>query len=173
MENVEKWLTFDGSGSGDGIKKFKDQKVYVIDGVQTIINHIKGNCAKGYILNSDFSLTPCFVVKAHGYFAHGKTLQAAQEALEEKLFEDMDTDERIRIFIEKFSLDKAYPAKDFFEWHNKLTGSCEMGRNAFVKDHDINIENDSFTVEEFIQLTKNSFGGSVIKQLAEELKIIV
>ena len=46
-----------------------------------------------------------------------------------------------------------------------------MGRKAFAKDHDIDIENDVMTVAEFINLTKNSFGGSVIKQLAEELKI--
>ena len=87
------------------------------------------------------------------------------------MFEDMDKDEKIRLFVEKFALDEIYPAKDFYDWHNKLTGSCEMGRNAFVKDHGIDIEKDEMTVVEFINLTKNSFGGSVIKQLAEELKI--
>ena len=127
--------------------------------------------AKGFILNGDLTLTPCFVVKAQNCFAHGETLKEAQEALEEKLFEDMDTEEKIDIFIKTFTLGKKYPAKDFYSWHNKLTGSCEMGRKAFARDHDIDIENDVMTVAEFINLTKNSFGGSVIKQLAEELKI--
>ena len=180
MEKIKEFLKIElgygygsgsGSGSGYGISMFAGQAVYPIDGVATIIKHIKGTVAKGFILQSDFSLTPCYVVKAHGCFAHGETLKKAQEALENKLFEDMDTDEKIKLFIEKFSLDNEYPAKDFYDWHNKLTGSCEMGRKAFAKDHDIDIENDVMTVVEFINLTKNSFGGSVIRQLAEELKM--
>ena len=160
-----------GYGSGYGIKIFNGQEIYNIDEVQTIITNIRGNVAKGFILNNDLTLTPCFVVKAHNCFAHGETLKKAQEALEDKLFEGMDTDEKIKIFIDKFSLDKEYPAKDFYDWHNKLTGSCEMGRKAFARDHDIDIENDKITVADFINLTQNAFGGSVIKQLAEELKI--
>ena len=139
--------------------------------MQTIITSVRGNVAKGFILNGDLTLTPCFVVKGQNCFAHGETLKKAQEALEDKLFANMDIDEKIKMFIAKFSLDNEYPAKDFYDWHNKLTGSCEMGRKAFAKDHDIDIENDVMTVVEFINLTKNSFGGSVIKQLAEELKI--
>ena len=57
----------------------------------------------------------------------------------------------------------------FFEWHNKLTGSCEMGRKSFAKNHDIDLNKDEFTVEEFIELTKNDFGRKVIEQLAERL----
>ena len=161
----------DGYGSGDGVKTFNNDDVYEVDGVQTIIKSVKGNCAKGFILNNDLTLTPCFVVKAHNCFAHGETIKKAQEALENKLFEDMDVDEKINLFKEKFSLDMEYPVKDFYDWHNKLTGSCEMGRKAFAKDHDIDIESDTMTVVEFVNLTKNSFGGSIIQQLAEELKI--
>ena len=160
-----------GSGDGDGIKEFEGKPVFLIDGIQTIITHIHGNHAKGFILNSDITLTPCFVVKARNCFAHGETLREAQEALEEKLFDDMDVDEKISLFIEKFpDMSKVYPAKDFYTWHNKLTGSCEMGRKAFAKDHNIDIENDTMTVAEFIKLTRNSFGGSIIQQLEETLK---
>ena len=139
--------------------------------MSTIIERVRNNVAKGFILNNDLTLTPCFVVKAQNCFAHGETLKEAQEALEEKLFEDMDTEEKIDIFIKTFTLGTKYPAKDFYSWHNKLTGSCEMGRKAFARDHDIDIENDKMTVTDFINLTKNAFGGSVIKQIAEELKI--
>ncbi len=150
---------------------FDGQAVYQIDDVATIIKHTKGAVAKGFILQSDFSLTPCYVVKGHGYFAHGETLKAAQDALEEKMFDDMDVEEKIKIFIQQFQVGTVYPAKDFYVWHNKLTGSCEMGRKAFAKDHEIDIEKDSMTVEEFINLTKDSFGGSIIRQIADELKI--
>ena len=85
----------------------------------------------------------------------------------------MDVDERIEKFIETFELGKKYPAKDFYDWHNKLTSSCEMGRKTFAKDHGIDVENDQMTVEEFVDLTKDSFGGSVIKQLAQKLKMEV
>lgn len=163
----------DGYGSGDGsgyvIQTFNRNQVYQIDGIATIINQIKGNIAKGYILNSDFSLSKCYVIKANGLFAHGESLRQAQSALEEKLFDILDDDKKISMFTERFKLDKTYPAKEFYIWHNKLTGSCEMGRKAFVKDHGIDIENDSMTVAEFIHLTKDSYGGSIIKKLAEDL----
>ena len=143
----------------------------MIDDVQTIIAHIHGNYAKGFILNSDLTLTPCFVVKARNCFAHGETLREAQIALEEKLFDDMDVDEKISLFIEQFpDMKKKYSAQAFYTWHNKLTGSCEMGRKAFVKNHGIDIENDAMTVAEFIDLTRDSFGGSVIQQLEKTLK---
>jgi len=117
-------------------------------------------------------LTPCFVVKARNCFAHGETLREAQTALEEKIFDDMDVDEKINLFIEQFpDMVKAYPAQAFYTWHNKLTGSCEMGRKAFAKDHGIDIEHDTMTVAEFIDLTRNSFGSSVIQQLEETLKV--
>ncbi len=122
-------------------------------------------------MQSDLTLTSCFVVKARNCFAHGETLREAQTALEEKLFDDMDVDEKISLFIEQFpDMKKSYPAKDFYSWHNKLTGSCEMGRKAFAKDHGIDIENDTMTIAKFVDLTRNSFGGSVIQQLEETLK---
>ena len=160
----------DGYGSGDGIKKINNDAVYSIDSIQTIIKQIRGNVAKGFILKSDLSLEPCFVVKGQNYFAHGETLRDAQNALEEKLFQDLDVEERIEMFMKQFQTGKEYPAKDFYEWHNKLTGSCEMGRKAFAQDHDINIETDEMTVSDFINLTRNAFGGSVIRQLEETIK---
>ena len=160
-----------GDGYGDGIKEFEGKPVFLIDEIQTIITHLHSTYAKGFVLNGDFTLTPCFVVKARKCFAHGETLREAQAALEEKLFDDMDVDEKISLFIEQFpDKDKDYPAKEFYSWHNKLTGSCEMGRKAFAKDHGIDIENDTMTVIEFIDLTRTSFGGSVIQQLEETLK---
>ena len=48
----------------------------------------------------------------------------------------------------------------------KLTGSCEMGRREFAKSHGYSMKEDELlTVEEFIELTKNSYGGRVIRKL--------
>lgn len=141
--------------------------VYVIDGVQTIITQLRNNVAKGFILNDDLTKTPCYVVKHGNLFAHGETLHEAQKALQDKIFEDMDEDERIEAFCEEFNLSVKYPAAKFFDWHNKLTGSCEMGRKTFCKNHDIDVATAEFTVEEFIKLTENDFGGEIIKRLKE------
>ena len=175
-EKIQKFLSTDtgdgygyGDGSGYGVEEINGMQVHWIDGVQTIITHvhIRGNAAKGFILQSDLSLTPCYVVKGNGCFAHGDTLRAAMEALTAKMFEDMPEEERIAEFIKAHpDRDKAYPNQDLFDWHNRLTGSCLAGRNSFVKDHGLTMDGET-TVTAFIELTKNAYGGSVIKNLAK------
>ena len=155
-----------GYGSGYGIKTFGNDTVYMIDGVQTIIKQVKGQVAKGFILNKDFTLEPCYVVKGNGYFAHGKDIREAQSSLREKIFENMDSDEAIEEFMSKFEKDKSYKGTEFFEWHHYLTGSCLMGRESFVKNHHLDLEKE-YTVDEFIKLTENDYGSEVIKQLKE------
>ena len=156
-----------GSGYGDGMKSFNDLDIYNVDGVQTIITHVKGMFANGYILNSDFTLSRCVVAKGNGYFAHGKSLKEAQEALRDKIFENMDVEETINEFMKKFKKNEKYLGSEFFEWHHYLTGSCLMGREAFVKNRSINLDAE-FTVEEFIDICENAYGGSVIKELKEK-----
>ena len=155
-----------GDGYGDGIKRFNGYEVYMIDGIQTIIKSVRNNVAKGFILQSDLTLTPCYIVKQNNIFSHGETLHDAMRSLQEKLFENLSEEERIEEFVKFHEKDKKYSNKDFFEWHNKLTGSCLAGRNAFVKDHCIDIDGES-TVDEFIKLTENSYGGNIIKKLKE------
>lgn len=160
------------SGSGFGyvcgykIKSFNRKIVYLIDGIETIISDIKGNLAKGFILNIDFSLSPCYICKSNGDFAHGETLKEAKESLRKKIFENMDTDETIERFLSTFEKGKKYPAKDFYEWHHYLTGSCKMGRKSFMQDRNITFD-DMYTVDEFIALCENSYGGEIIKELKE------
>jgi hypothetical protein len=158
----------DGYGSGYGVKAINGMAVSLIDSVETIVTRVKGNVAKGYILNNDLQLSPCYVVKNNKYFAHGKTLRAANEALQNKIFSDLDVDGRIAEFIKKFKANAKYPAKTFFDWHGIITGSCELGRESFVRNHNIDLENDVFTVAEFIALTENEYGGEIIKRLKEK-----
>ena len=148
----------------NGVSSFNGQIVYMIDSVATIIKSVRNNIAKGFILNRDLTLTPCYVAKGQNKFAHGKTIKEAVEALREKIFEDMDTDEAIDKFLETFKQGEKYPGKEFFDWHHYLTGSCLMGRESFVRNHDLDV-NDMFTVDEFISICENDYGGDVIKKL--------
>ena len=156
-----------GSGYGYGIGSIGGKEVFLIDGVQTIVEHIKDSFAKGYILNDDFTLTPCFVVKGHGYFAHGRSLKEAAESLRAKIFEDMDSEEAIEEFIKKFKKSEKYPGTEFFEWHHYLTGSCLMGRESFVENKGLCLE-DEYSVDEFIKICENDYGSEIIKQLKEK-----
>ena len=159
-----------GDGYGDGLKSINNQVVHLIDGVQTVLVHIKSNVAKGFIVRSDLTTINCFVVKQGNIFAHGETLRDAQKNLEGKLFNDLSVEERIGEFLKVFtSKNKKYPNTMFFEWHNKLTNSCDIGRKTFAKDHQIDVENGAMTVKEFIELTKNNFGGDAIKKLENAL----
>lgn len=160
-----------GYGYGDGydcdVKSFDGKAVYLIDKVQTIISTIKGNLAKGFILNSDLSLSPCYICKGNGYFAHGETLKDAREALCGKILKNMNIDETIEQFLSTFEKEKKYPAKDFYNWHHYLTGSCEMGRKSFLRDRNIDFD-DMYTVDEFIDICKDSFGNEAILKLKEK-----
>lgn len=164
----------DGSGDGYGggydyIKSINGEKIYNVDRQPTIFYSIHKNVAKCAIFNDDFTFTPCYVVKGSGHFAHGETIKKAMKDLEKKIFNDMGIEEKIDAFLGEFELDKKYPAHKFYEWHHKLTGSCEMGRKTFVEKHNIDLGKDEFTVEEFIELTQNDFGGEVIKELKERI----
>ena len=109
---------------------------------------------------------PCFVVRIGDSFAHGETIHEAQRDAMQKHMSEMSEEERLQMFIEKFpSIDTKVTAKELFDWHNTLTGSCLMGRTQWCKDHGINVEADTFTVKEFIELTKDSYGGDTIKKL--------
>ena len=156
-----------GDGFGDGVKSINGMTVYKVDSVPTVFTSVHGNIAKGMILGGGLKLSPCFIVKGHGYFAHGETLKEAQTALESKIVDNMVIEEKIAEFKKQFNVTDRYPVRNFYDWHNKLTGSCEMGRKAFADSHGIDIDNDFMTVAEFIKITKDSYGGEVIRQLEE------
>ena len=156
-----------GDGFSEGIKKYNQSEIYLIDEIQTILTSVCGNLAKGYILKEDLTLSPCFIAKGNGYFAHGETAKEAVDALQEKIYSQMDTDEAIDQFLNTFDFEKKYPAKAFYKWHHILTGSCEMGRNHFVEQHGIDLDKDMYTVQEFIDMTKNDYGGAIILKIQE------
>ena len=157
-----------GSGSGSDVKVFNGQKVYSIDDTPTIINAVHGSYAQGFILNKDLTLSPCYIARVGNSFAHGDTLHEAQSDAAAKELENMPLEDRIKRFYQEHSgADKEYPARDLFIWHGILTGSCNMGRRQFCKEHDINLDSDKFTVRQFIELTINAYGSDAIKQLQD------
>ncbi len=155
-----------GYGSGYGVLSFNKKKVYLIDKVQTILESIKNDVAKGFILNSDLTLSPCYVVRNEYHYSHGATIKEALKSLEEKTLQKMPIAKRIENFKAKFKdYNKKFKASIFYDWHFKLTGSCKMGRDNFVNSKGINLATDKISVNEFIELTKNAYNGDIIKQL--------
>lgn len=157
----------DGFGDGSGIKSLNNQDIYIVDGVPTIITALFDNYAKGFIVGNDFTLKPCYIAKSGGIFAHGKTLREAVAAIQGKLFKNMPEEERIAAFIECHDYEGTYNNTDLYDWHHRLTGSCEMGRQQFAKNHGIDLDGE-MSIKEFIKLTKNAYGGEIIKKLEKE-----
>ena len=159
-----------GYGDGDGIKSFNGEPVYRIESVNTLIRSVCGNIAHGAIVNNDLTITPCYIVKQDGVFAHGETLREAMEALRDKLFEDMPEDERIDAFLRETDREKTYPTQYFYDWHHRLTGSCDMGRKQFALDHGVDLEHGMMTLTEFLELTKDAYGGDVIRKVIDRME---
>lgn len=159
-----------GAGYGSGVKMFSGKPVHNIDSVYTLIDHIHGSVARGRILHRDLTTEPCYIVKNDRYFAHGSTLREAQQALLDKVIEGLPVEDKIEEFMNKFQPGTEYPARMFYEWHHFLTGSCKAGRDAFALDHEIDVGTARMTPEAFMDLTKDAYGGQVIRQLMEAWK---
>lgn len=143
------------------IKSINGQDVHYIDGIPTIITSIKKNIAKGFILQEDMTLDPCYVAKVGCNYAHAKNIKEALSQAFEKSLVNQDIESKITEFVKYFEKDKLYTIEEFSRWHYILTGSCELGRNNFIK----NIEKRNYTVTEFFDKVKNSYGNSIIEEL--------
>ena len=154
----------DGSGYGYKLKIHSNNEVFYIDNIPTVILSIIGNTARGYTINKDFSTVKCFIAKSNGYFAHGNTLRDAVNSLSQKITQNMSEEDRISEFCKTFEKDKSYSGSTFFDWHNRLTGSCLLGRKQFIENNGLSLDAE-YTVQEFIKLTEQAYGGDIIKKL--------
>ena len=152
-------------GSGFDIKSYINKPVYYIDDIPTIIQSIRGNVAKCLVLKSDLTTTPCFIVKVGNCFAHGNTIKEALRDAQRKHFSTIGEEERLFEFVKSHKWGVEYPDKDFYEWHSNLTGSCKMGRDMFAKEHGLENLDGKHTVEWFVALTKDAYGGEIIKRI--------
>ena len=155
-----------GDGDGDGIRKYTNHHVHYIDGVPTIIYSVKGQVAKGAIIKGDLTLKDCYIAKVGNFFAHGSSIEGSVSDAQAKYNENRPLKDRISDFVSNFNGTDRYPASEFYKWHTTLTGSCSLGKDNFIKEHNIDL-NDKMTVHEFINLTKNAYGSDAIKQLAK------
>ena len=181
-DKIKKFLVIDvgyGSGSGDGygdgygygVKVVNGNKVYMVDNTPTIFKSIRENVAQGFIVQLDLQLKPCFIVKENNKFAHGDTLRDAFTSLQEKLYDDSTEEERIEAFKKKFpEYDVKYDNGDLFAYHHVLTGSCRMGRESFVSDRGLSLDGKT-SIREFVELTKNAYGGDIVKKLPSAYRI--
>ncbi|MGM9686545.1 MAG: hypothetical protein ACI3YI_10040 [Bacteroidaceae bacterium] len=172
-ERIENFMSLShcygyGSGYGDGIEVVNGKKVYMVDGIQTVITNAHVNLARGFILNNDLTLTQTYIARCGDFFAHGETAVDAMRDARMKYEDNLSVDERLRLFRETFpDWDKKIHAKELFDWHHRLTGSCEQGRIAFCNEHGLDWMNGEYSVNEFIDLTKDAYGGEIIRRLAE------
>ena len=161
------YCTGSGKGYGYGIKEINGKEIYMVDDIPTIFKSIRNNIAKGFIVKSDLQFEPCYIVKENNQFAHGDTLKDAFMSLQEKLYDYSTEEERIEAFKKQFpEYDVKYDNKDLFVYHHVLTGSCRMGREAFISNKGLSLDGKT-SVREFVKLTQDAYGGDIIKKLPE------
>ena len=162
--------------NGRYIDSICGQKIYYIDSIPTIITSVKKNIAKGYILNNDLTLTPCFIAKNdslfnRALFAHGDNLKSALSALQDGIIIRLNVDERVKAFVNAHpNGNTTYTVEHFSTWHFRLTGSYNLGCNYFADSNGLNTT-DNMTVLEFIKLAKkDEYCSKIIKQLTQHYK---
>lgn len=161
------YCTGSGKGYGDGIKEINGKEIYMVDDIPTIFKSIRNNIAKGFIVKNDLQFEPCYIVKENNQFAHGFTLKDAFMSLQAKLYDDSTEEERIEAFKKQFpEYDVKYDNMDLFVYHHVLTGSCRMGREAFMSNKGLSLDGQT-SVREFVKLTQDAYGGDIIKRLPE------
>lgn len=161
-----------GSGFSDGsgyviIKKLMGNDVYYVDNIPCVFRSIKNNYAKVDIIDKKtFQIDDkVYLAKYHNYFAHGDTLKSALSAAKDKFYSHNNFDTLKTILKNKFAKGKL-TGKELFKWHNYLTGSCEYGRNLFVKQHNIDL-NKRYSLKEFVDICGEDYGGDKIKALLD------
>jgi hypothetical protein len=140
--------------------------VNCIDSVPTIITRVRGMVAKGFLVQADLTLKPCWIARSGDSFAHGETAADAMRDAQSKAFDDMDVESKIEAFWQEFNREDTYPASAFFEWHGRLTGSCERGRKQFMQDRQIGMH-EGMTVAQFIEIVADRYGCEIIAKLMD------
>ena len=155
----------DGDGSGDG------SGYGAGSGYGDVYGYGDGDgCdyAKGHIVGKDLVLRPCYIARHGDNWAHGDTLREAVRDADAKWMENRPLEDRLADFV-KAHPDLDTPYDDLFHWHHVLTGSCEVGRKQWCREHGYE-PTDSITVRAFIDQTRFYYGHEAIDKLAELYK---
>lgn len=156
----------DGDGAGYGDKlEFLADSTYEIDGIFCRFERIHKEWAKVTVISkADFSESLAFIAKYENCFAHGNTIREAMQDAMEKYFSKFDFEQAKESLIAKFKEKKRLTVAELYNWHGALTGSCRFGRSQFQREHGLKDE-DTLSLEEFVELCGNAYGGEKIKKL--------
>ena len=144
--------------------------VHYIDALPCVIRSIKRDVAMVDVIDvNSFETSQMFVAKHGGLFAHGKTIEDAMEAAQAKWAETRSIEDRMEEFKGHFKKGVEYDANLFYKWHSILTGSCQSGKDFWVKQQGFDLTNP-MTVAQFFNLTKDVYGGNIIRQLMDRYK---
>ena len=72
--------------------------------------------------------------------------------------------------MSQHNIEDSYPIKELARWHTILTGSCPQGISDFAQKNNIDVENGTMTVLEFIEIAKGNFGSKTIERLEDFIK---
>lgn len=161
-----------GSLNGYYFAEFEGHKVYIIDSVPTCITAVHKAAdymfAEGFLINFSMYKENCIIAKVNGEFAHDVSLRLAVLSALDKFNNNEPLDVKINRFIAEFpNLHETVDNHRLFVHHHLLTGSCTLGRQKFIREHNIDIDG-SMTVEDFINLTAYDYNGHVIRELGKQ-----
>jgi len=134
---------------------FQNGKYIKVDGIFTEVVNKRGNVYKVKKLNQtkEFYL----ITDGNGKFSHGDTLKEAKEDLIYKISSNLDKSK-----YKNLTLQSKLTFEEGIEAYRVITGACSFGVKDFVTTN--KVKKTSYTVEEIIKLTSNSYGGSTFKE---------
>ena len=159
----------DGSGSGYGykifIQKYKEKDVYYVDGIPCVFVRVHEEWAEVEIIsNDDFTTKKAFLAKFENTLAHGESIKEAMTDAMQKYYSSLDFKAVKKKLLNEFAKKKRLTVKELYSWHGVLTGSCRFGRDEFQRAHNLKDE-DTLSLEEFVKLTGDAFGGDKVRSL--------
>lgn len=160
-----------GSVCGFYFAEFEGHTVYLLNSVPTCITAVHKAAdfmyAEGFVINNSMYKENCFIAKVNGEYAHEVNLRLAVLSALDKFNNNEPLDVKINRFIAEFpNLHENVDNHRLFVHHHLLTGSCTLGRQKFIREHNIDIDG-SMTVEDFIKLTTYAYNGKVIRELGK------
>ena len=132
---------------------WQDGKYISVDGIFVEVVKKRGNVHRVKRLNNPIEFY--LITDGQGKWAHGDTLNDAKEDLIYKISNRNKKD------YEDLSLDSVFPFEEAIECYRVITGACSFGVKHFVKK--FKVEHKDYTIEEMIDLTKDSYGGQQFK----------
>ena len=130
----------------------------------THIDNITDKEACGFYLGRSGRKIPFFAIKDDDKIGIGASYGHASDVLLMKQTIGISEEQRLSEFIESHEKDKSYTVENLWDWHRYLTLSCYSGGERFRDEHGLKME-DLMSIQHFISITENDFGGHIIKKL--------